>query len=174
MESSARYEVLPGLPGEGPMYISVSDNNEQFYSEGFVVLFFKPDGTSWIANFKPGWSDFNFVKDYPDSNRIIVIASGQGYIMEPESFVPIKTFGLGIKQAIETQTNRVICADDCSLYLIEKDGSVWESERISWDGIKDLNIQNNILTGLAYYPMSDSWKPFTFDIKSKLITGGSF
>lgn len=174
MELTARYEILPGLPGSGPMYIPVSDNNEQFYSEGFVVRFFKTDGTNWIANFKPGWSDFNFVKEYPDSNRIMIIAQGQGYIMEPDSLEPLKTFGLRIKEVIEAKNNKIICADDCSLYLIDEKGGVWQSERISWDGIKELTIQQNTVAGLSYYPMNDSWVPFTFDIDTKLITGASF
>lgn len=174
MESTSRYEILPGLPGKVPMYISVSENNEQFYSEGFVVRFLKPDGTNWIANFKPGWSEFNFVKEYLASNRIIVIAQGQGYIMKPESPEPLHTFGLKIKEVTEAENNRIICADDCSLYLIDEEGGVWQSERISWDGIKDLTIQQNTVAGLSYYPMTDSWVPFTFDIDTKFVTGGSF
>lgn len=174
MEPTSRYEILPGLPGSGPMYISVSENNEQFYSEGFVVRFFKTDGTNWIANFKPGWSELNFVKDYSDSNRIIIIAKGQGYIMEPESPEPIDTFGLKIKEVIEAENNRIVCADDCSLYHIDEEGGVWQSEKISWDGIKDITIQQNTVAGLSYYPMTDSWVPFSFDIDTKLITGGSF
>lgn len=174
MEAPSKFEILPGLPATGPMYIALSADNEQFYSEGFVVRFLKSDGTIWIANFKPGWSDFSFAKEYPNANRIVIVAKGQGYIINPEIQSPIETFGLGIRQIIETKHNQLICASDCYLYLIDENESVWQSERISWDGIKDLSVEQNIITGLAYYPMTDSWLPFTFDIESKLITGGSF
>ena len=55
MQVQRRYEILDGLPTYGPMYVPVSEDGEPFYSEGFVVRFYKSDGSEWVANFKPGW-----------------------------------------------------------------------------------------------------------------------
>lgn len=176
MQHQKRYDILDGLPSYGPMYIPVSEDGEQFYSEGFVVRFYKSDGSEWIANFKPGWTDCCLVVDYPDKNRIVVIANGQGYIMTPDQQIPIDTFGGDIKEAIKKEDNKIILVDDIYVRLIHDRGTVWQSERISWDGIKDLKLQNNILTGLSYDPMDsiNEWIPFSVDLDSKEITGGSY
>lgn len=176
MQLQKRYDILEGLPAYGPMYIPVSEDGEQFYSEGFVVRFYKSDGSDWVANFKPGWTDCSLVVDYPDKNRIVVIARGQGYIMTPDQQTPIDTFGVTIKDAIKIEDNKIILADDIYIRLIDDKGTIWQSERISWDGIKDLKLQNNILTGLSYDLMDSitEWIPFSINLDTKEITGGSY
>jgi hypothetical protein len=176
MQEQRRYEVLDGLPPYGPMYIPVSEDGEQFYSEGLVIRFFKSDGTDWVANFEPGWTDLSLVVDYPDRNRIVVIAKGQGYIMTPDQEKPIDTFGINIKEAIQTTENNIILISDTDVQLMNSDGTIWQSERISWDGIKDLKFQDNVLTGLSYDPTNsnNAWVPFSIDFATMQITGGSY
>ncbi|MFL5742598.1 MAG: hypothetical protein ACJ75B_20410 [Flavisolibacter sp.] len=176
MEVQRRYEILDGLPPYGPMYIPVSEDGKPFYSEGFVVRFYKSDGSEWVANFKPGWTAFSLAVDYPDINRIVVIAKGQGYIMTPDQELPIATFGVDIKDAIKTAGNRIVLVDDIYMRLLEDNGTVWQSERISWDGIKDVKVQDNILSGLSYDPMDsiNEWIPFSIDLDTKETTGGSY
>jgi len=176
MQQKKRYEILDGLPSYGPMYIPVSENGEQFYSEGFVVRFYKADGSDWVANFKPGWTDCCLVVDYPNSNRIVVIAHGQCYIMTPDEQTPIDTFGVDIKEAITTDDNKIVLLDDIYVMLMDDKGIIWQSERISWDGIKDVQLQDNILTGLSYDPIdrNNEWIPFSVDLETKRVSGGSY
>ena len=54
------YEILKGLPGYGPMYISIPPNNYNVYSEDFVVRFYKKDGSEWVGNFQLGFSNMVF------------------------------------------------------------------------------------------------------------------
>jgi hypothetical protein len=176
MEVQRRYAVLDGLPTYGPMYVPVSDDHEPFYSEGFVVRFYRSDGSDWVANFKPGRTGCSLVVDYPDTNRIIVIAKGQGYIMTPDQQQPIDTFGIDISHAIETEDNKLVLVDDIYVRLLEDKGTVWQSERISWDGIKDVKLEDCMLTGLSYDPMDSiyEWIPFSINLDTKEITGGSY
>jgi len=176
MQQQKRYEILEGLPAYGPMYVPVSESGEQFFYEGFVVRFYKSDGKQWVANFRPGWSQCNLVVDYADSNRVIVIAKGQGYLMKPDNEIPIDTFGINIKDAIKTDDNKIVFVDDIYVWLVDDKGELWQSERISWDGIKDLKLKDNILTGLSYDPTDSiiEWIPFSFDLETKEITGGSY
>jgi hypothetical protein len=96
--------------------------------------------------------------------------------MTTEQQTPIGTFGVDIKEAIKTKDNKIILLSDIYIQLIDANGMVWESERISWDGIKDVKLENNILTGLSYDPMDsmNEWIPFSFDLETKQITGGSY
>lgn len=176
MGQRKRYEILDGLPPYGPMYVSVSEDGEQFYSEGLVVRIYKSDGSEWVANFRYGWTDCSLVVDYPESNRLVVIAKGQGYIMTPDQQTPIETFGVDIKSAIVTDDKKIVLVDDIYIGIIDDNAVVWQSERISWDGIKDVKLQDNILTGLSCDPMDriTEWVPFSIDLDTKEIIGGSY
>ena len=176
MQINKRYEILEHLPTTGPMYIPITGNDELFVSEGFVVRFYKSDGSDWVANFKPGWTDCSYVKYYPNSNKVIVIADGLGYIMNPDELKPIYTFGDSIKNVFELEKGSLLIYDDIGVEIINDNGLEWESPRISWDGIKDIKIIGNMLTGLSYDPMDDMdlWSKFKINLITKEIEGGSY
>ena len=177
MTSTKRYEILDHLPAYGPMYIPISEDNEPYFSEGFPIRFFKTDGTDWIANFKPGWTDLNQVFDFPQHDRIIVFAGGLGYIMSPNNEKPIGTIGFTINEIFQTENGSLVCVDGISIAIIDNlSGLIWQSERISWDGFKDLKLVGDMISGLTYDPTNsiNNWTAFTFNIKTREIIGGSY
>lgn len=50
---------------------------------------------------------------------------------------------------------------------IKADGSGWHSPRISWDGLRIIEIRGTELLGEAYTPSANEWVPFKLD----LLTG---
>ncbi|MDT0644919.1 hypothetical protein RM553_18925 [Zunongwangia sp. F363] len=177
MATDKRYEILKGLPPYGPMYIPISAENEPFYSEGYVVKFRKFNGEKWVANFRYGWTDYTNIFDFPEHTSIIVIAGGQGYIMNPDEKKPKMTFGLTINEVIQKEDGSLICSDGIHiLFFDNKSGEYWRSGRISWDGIKELSLTGNKLKGQSYDPTNENqhWSPFELDMKTKELKGGSF
>ena len=176
MEVSAkRYEILQGLPPYGPMYISINQDeltSKESYSEGFVVRFFRSDGNSWVANFSTGTTDFNAVFDFPKTDTTIVIAGGAGYVMHRDQTEPIGTFGFGIKAALLSDSQEVVAADYIDIKVISNNGQVWTSDRVSWDGIKELSIQGNTVRGKA--DDLEGWNDFTLDLKTRQVSGSSW
>jgi len=175
MPTIKKYEILEGLPTYGPMYIPISQDGVEFYHEGFVVRFFKNDGANWVGNFKTSWTKYSSVFEIPETDKIVIIANGQGYITILEQQKPVETFGYAITEVISSD-NRFIAADITDLQIIESDGAVWQSERISWDGIINLSIKDNIISGLSFDPLNDSdeWVSFTFNLDTKELIGGSY
>ena len=171
-----RYEILKSLPAYGPMYIPVSESGELNYSEGFPVRFYKSDGTNWVANFKTGWTELAEVFELKDTFNLLVIAYGQCYIMNPEESKPVSAFGGAYATAFKIHDRQIVLQDDTGLTVIESDGKYWHSDRISWDGLKISGVQGNLVTGVAFDPMhdSDEWVDFTYDLDSKVLTGGSY
>jgi hypothetical protein len=171
-----RYELLNSLPAYGPMYVSVTENDEPFYSEGMVIRLFRTDGTDWIANFQPGWTDLNMVYELPDLSGLLVIAGGTCYIMLPDKKQAVEVFGVSYKEVVQADDGRLILQDGVYLTIVEKNGEYWVSQRISWDGIKDLSIEGTLVIGLFLNPMNsnDEWIPFSYDINTKIIIGGCF
>jgi hypothetical protein len=158
------------------MYIPVTGNGEPFYFQGFPVRFYKTDGTEWVANFHPGWTGLNRVIEFENTQNLLVIAFGTCYLMNPNDPKPISVFGAGFSRLYQASRNRLVLQDEISLTVIEPDGSHWNTERISWDGIEDMKVENNIVTGLSYRPMNDpaEWVPFTYDLDTKTLTRGSY
>ena len=158
------------------MYIPVTENDETFYSEGFPVRFYKSDKTDWVANFKPGWTNLKVIYELKDTSNLLVIACGTCYLMNPDETKPISVFGVGYSTVLNAPDGRLVLQDQTDLTIIETDGNHWDSERVSWDGLKDLKLENNIVTGLSYDPMNDAdeWVNFTYDIRTKILTGGSY
>jgi hypothetical protein len=171
-----KYEILEALPTYGPMYIPVTENDEAFYSEGFPVRFYKSDGTNWVANFKPGWTDLKVIYELKDTPNLLVIACGTCYLMNPDQTIPISIFGVGYSTVFMTEDGRLVLQDQTEITIIETNGNHWGTERISWDGLKDLKLENSIVTGLSYDPMNDAdeWVSFTYDLDTKVLTGGSY
>lgn len=179
MIDGKRFEILDSLPAYGPMFIPVTESGIPYYSEGFVVRFFKSDGTSWVANFQPGYGRLDGVFEFPVHNRMIVIARGQCYVMSSESDKPLLVFGPDIQDAFQVDHDLFVCLDNTSVVMLRfPDVDIWTSERISWDGFRYIKFENNIISGQSYEPTpTDSmngWSDFTFAIDTKEIKGGSY
>lgn len=174
--NSNRFEVLKSLPAYGPMYIPINTDGEDFFSEGFVVKFYTKDGTNWVANFKPGWTNYYDVFDYPKFNIVVVIAGGYVYVMSPEIRKPINSYELAIEQALNHNNENLILSDSTEIFYYNiYQSNLWCSERLSIDGIKDLKIDKNVLFGKTY-DLSDTeqWEDFSINLDTKEIKGGSF
>ena len=164
------------MPAYGPMYVPISESGEQFSSEGFVVRFFKDDGTEWVANFATGWG-IDKVFEYPGKNLIVVFASGIGYVMNPNIEKSLKTIGSMTKEVFQTKTGELICVDDIGIEIFNPETyDIWTSDRISWDGFKELIFENGIIKGKSFDPTNSiqEWSNFSFNVQTKEITGGSF
>lgn len=170
-----RFEILEALPTYGPMYISVTRDNEPFFSQGLSIRFNKKDETDWVANFQPGWTGLNAVYEL-DQENLLIIAGGTCYLMNPENTKPLEVFGVGYETVIKTLDNRLILQDLTDITIIESDGSHWKTERISWDGLKNLKLDGNLVSGLSFDPINDkkAWVEFVVDLEKRNVTGGSF
>lgn len=173
---SKRYKILDSLPTYGPMHISVTQSGEPFYSEGFPVRFYKTDGTEWVANFKPGSTNLKQVIELEKTQNLLVIACGACYLMNPDSSKPIQAFGESYSEICETSNGRLVLQEEISLTIIESNGSYWNTQRISWDGLGEIKVEDNIVTGLSCDPMhdADEWVPFKYDLDTRILIGGSY
>jgi len=176
LDMGKRFEILKGLPPTGPLYTTISDDSHFIsdYTEGFVIRFYKTNKVDWIANFKTGRSALNAVFELAGSNNLAIIAGGICYIMNPDYEKPITFFGDDYAEAVINKEGKIIMHNNCELSVINPDGSYWHTNRISYDGIKNFRLKNNIIDGLAFEPTSGEglWIPFTFDLETREYTGG--
>ncbi len=66
-----------------------------------------------------------------------------------------------ITACVEDQAkDMIVFSDDTLLRGFNKNGFFWESNRISLDGIRNLAIQGDEISGEAYDPSTDRWDSF--------------
>lgn len=176
MQKTKRHEILESLPSYGPMYIPVSENNEAYYSQGYVVRFYTSKDTTWVGNFEPGWTHLNAVYEFDDDSYILVIAGGTCYLMNPDLQKPISIFEAGCETVIKTLDGGLILQESTHLTVFEINGEHWRTERISWDGIADLKLEGNLVSGLSFDPTNEyeKWVEFVVDLEKRNVKGGSW
>ncbi len=172
-----QFELLAGLPADGPMYVPITANGEPFYSEGVVLRMYPAHGEPWVANLKPGLTSFTAAFDVPEHNRVVVIAGGEGYVLDPARQQSLFDFGGQIEQALVVEDQALVFVDLVRLtVLFLRTGELWASERISWDGFREVRTEGLNIHGESWQPDKHDgrWVAFSFNIETRRSSGGSF
>jgi hypothetical protein len=171
----ARFEILPGLPATGPLPEQFSTSGRGTHREGFVVRINPQAGSSWVGNFQGGIGGFRNVFDHPNRRDLIVVADGQGYVVDPESRALVAHFGGDISDLIEVpEIDALVVTNGIWLEAYGASGSLWRTRRLSWDGVRLLDRNGLKLQGEAYSPLDDCWHPFSVELSSGKCEGGSY
>jgi len=171
-----RIAVLPGLPGMSPVRIyQFARPGQSTHSEGAVVEVTGPS-QSWIGNFQSGhfYNGLTDVIPFRSQPLLCVFAEGCGYRLRldlPESYAVLDFFPvLGARYISEK--DRIIVWDFTRLAAYSADGRVWETRRISWNGISITEIQSDRLEGLAWDAINESEVKFEVNLSTGESTGG--
>jgi len=163
-----RFEILPGLPPYGPMAVSFTMHGAHEHREGLVVRFHPSESEPWVGNFLGGMTACNFVLDHPNETDVIVVAQGEACVVDPENRAIRDRIAVDVEEVIPLASlGSVIFRGLTDFTAIKADNSGWRSPRISWDGLRNIEVHGTELQGEAYTPIEDAWLPFTLD----LLTG---
>ena len=150
-----RFEVLDGLPAYGDMAVPIVSDDEVFVSEGYVVKFYKDDGSTWIANFPQGLSSLSFVKEIPNNNSVLVVAGGDGYLMNPNHTKPIQEFNYFADEMVERDDGKLILASLAEIIFLDENARLIEDPDHSDEEdrfiIIGLSVKLKILTVVHCY-----------------------
>lgn len=169
-----RYQVLQGLPADGPMAVPFGASGHR---EGLVVCFNPETGEAWVGNFRRGYGGWEGVLVYPDGKHAIVVSSGEGYVVDPGTRELVHVFAHSIQYAIELpHLQAVVFWNGLMFEAIRSDGIWWTSPRVSWDEVRAIKVDGAILRGEASSPVADSnaWVPFALDLLTGHCEGGVY
>jgi hypothetical protein len=170
-----RFRVLPGLPATGPWPGQFSASDRGTHREGFVVEFSPEGKPAWVGNFQPGAASYSAVLPHLDGTSWIVIAGGQAYVIDPEERRLLAVFGGYINMALAVPSANLLVTDNgVWLEAWDKSGLRWRSRRISWDGMRDLRIENGKIKGEAWSAPDDCEYPFAVDLTTGAVEGGCY
>ena len=167
--------VLPGLPAYGEPATVFSATGLGTHSEGLVVSFCMRDSPPWIGNFVRGLTKFDYVAVHPNRVAALIVAGGQGYVIDPVARQLQSTIGGAIVDAFAhpTTTAIVLNHQNLSFESIGAYGRLWRSRQISWDGLRFVEVTGNALSGEAWR-YDDTWHPFQLDLVSGAVRGGAY
>lgn len=174
MNSSANYEILAGLPGEGPLPLSFSATGQGRHREGYVVKFEPSDDVCWVGNFQPGLTKFDSVFEQDGGNTHLVISGGQAYVVHTDSGELLAEFGGYIEWARPVGNDGKVLTSsgvDFSLWCGAK--TIWQTPRLSWDGFRNLEVTADSLKGDGWC-FDDTWHSFVVNLENGESTGGGY
>jgi hypothetical protein len=176
IEQQHRFQVVSGLPPYGPLAIPFPRSGRSTHFEGFVVRFVRVDGSDWTGNFLPGLTNYSDAFMHPDRRRVLIVSRGDTYLVDPEDPDSYETLPGWVQNHIWSPDHRHLILDDAGLRLtiLADDGSRRSTRRFSYDGLAELATDGTTVRGLAYEPCHDSWQPFTVDIASCEVEGGTY
>jgi hypothetical protein len=122
-----RWEILPGLPGEGPIPKHFHQGHPRPWAEGFVVRFWNRDGSEWVGNFQAGWTEFSGVIELPETKLAVVISHGAYYLLPLNDPSRVTVMGDDVTGALLSESGLLILA-----YVIGRISAVDGRGRLVW------------------------------------------
>lgn len=176
MSDELRFSVLAGLPAEGPLALQFSATGQGLHSEGYVVRFMPEGLPAWTGNFQPGDNSFYCVIQVFESNQFIVIAGGQGYVIDQSSGALERYILEGIEFIYQLpDSGNILVSNGLWFRLYRGDATLWCSRRLSWDGMRGIEVcaADGVITGDAWH-YDQTWHPFEVDLESGDVRGGAY
>ncbi len=170
------FRVLPGLPPYGPLALAFPASFGRTGQEGYVIEFCPDTSAAWVGNFRRGWGGYEGVCLHPNGSDVVVVASGDGYVVNPRTRelkgeIPGH---IDYLWQVSNPSGFVYDRQGLAFVRIGPGGVYWHSRRLSWDGFRDVAFSVERIAGLAWEPPDDRWCPFEVELATGHSKGGSY
>jgi hypothetical protein len=138
------------------------------------VKFSDKDGAGeWIGKFGVGGGGAGHLIKFAEPDQFIVWAGSFAYLIDATHRKLVSQYynDNALEIIYDKKRKTFIVADYTSLNWVEFGGKIRFSRNISVDGIRDLKIENNILSGLGFPNYDGEEKRFTFDLEALEVLG---
>jgi hypothetical protein len=145
--------------------------------EGVGVEFVPQEKEPWYGTFSRGQlsrNAINFAGSCPDRSRALVIARGEGYLVDvdqPDDWeeIPLRPL-MGVEHS--TEKGIIILWDFVRMMCIDRHGVRWKTLSISWDGIKDVVVCGKVVRASVWDAPNSCFCIATIELETGLVTGG--
>lgn len=172
-------EILESPPLIAPIQHYVYPQAVEEVERGALQIYFRPqEGTEAVlATFALGFADPTLphgVWSCPNPRQICAIAGGYAYILDverPEQWMQIPYRPVTWVGSASDQ-NLLLFAGFHRLWALGTKGKAWETDRLSWEGLRMTGIESHQLHGFGWDLTSDMEVPFTVDLATGRHAGG--
>jgi hypothetical protein len=135
-------------------------------------------GAPWFGFFASGFDSpqvMNAVCSCPDPVGVCVVAGGYAYVVKTDS--PENWFRVEQRPVMEVRTvtdqQLILFAGFTSISALGREGIAWNSERLSWEGIRLDGIRGHVLQGFGWDALTDKEIAFELDLLTGKHSGGA-
>jgi len=153
---------------------------EDALNRGALLLNIKPaNAPNFLATCALGFRDPTLptaIYPCPNPDDLLAIAGGYAYLIptqHPETclHLPLRP----VTQVLPAPSaNCMLLAGFHEVAAIGANGLLWQSARLSWEGITLTEVRENTLHGLGWNLQTDREIPFTLDLTTGQHQGGGF
>jgi len=153
---------------------------EDALARGALLLQVKPaTGGSFLATCALGFRDpgaLTGVWSCPRPDDLLAVAGGYAYLAD--TLAPERPLHLPLRPVTRvlpaTESNLLLLAGFHTIAAIGVTGLLWETARLTWEGLTLTGIRDNHLHGLGWDMRTDRELAFAVDLATGQHTGGAF
>jgi hypothetical protein len=135
-------------------------------------------GTPWFGFFASGFDSpqvMNAVCSCPDPGTLCVVAGGYAYVVSARR--PAEWCRVEQRPVLELRTvtdqQLILFEGFTSISALGAEGIAWNSERLSWEGLRISGIRGHVLHGFGWDALTDKEIAFELDLRTGKHTGGA-
>jgi hypothetical protein len=153
---------------------------EDALARGALQLMVRPaTGGTFLATCALGFTDPAMptaVFTCPDAVQMCAVAGGYAYIIDTAQ--PERSTHIPLKPVVEVrllvEQGLLLFVGFHSVVAWGRDGQVWESARLSWEGIRITSVDGDELHGMGWNLLTDREVSFSIDLLTGQHQGGGF
>jgi hypothetical protein len=153
---------------------------ENALARGALQLMVRPvSGGTFLATCALGFTDPAMptgVFACPNAVQMCAVAGGYAYVIDTAQ--PERSTHIPLKPVVEVrplvEQGLLLFVGFHSMLAWGRDGLVWESARLSWEGIRITSIDGNELHGMGWNLLTDREVSFSIDLLTGQHQGGGF
>lgn len=132
-------------------------------------------GDVWVGEFEAGPGGLSGLFATPCPDDLCVVNAGYGYrvpTLTPSryEFIP----AIPVKTVLRVpDKNILVFVDFTHLVALGPAGLLWKTVRVSWDGVKLLEVSSDFIRGLGWDSPADRYVEFVVDVETGHTEGGS-
>lgn len=145
---------------------------------GVYVRVAPKQGPAWFGFFASGFDSphvMNAVCSCPDPASVCVIAGGYAYVVKATN--PMQWFRVEQTPVVELRTNTeqqlILFQGFTSITAIGPNGIAWNTERLSWEGLRITEVRGHLLHGFGWDASSNKEVAFELDLRTGRHAGGA-
>lgn len=166
-------EVVEGQVAGDPVILLPTGRREDA-GDGTILRVTPRGGTAWLGlfgGFRPGRGR---LFSTPHERRLLVVSGDRAYLVPVDSpagteVVPAAVHGVFLAPA----RGLLVIQDLTGFEAYGREGRVWRSARVSWDGLTVTRVSEDVIEGTAT-DLQDREIPFRLDLATGRHEGGSW
>ncbi len=167
------------MPTHSFVFPQAVPGEEDALARGASWIEVKPaNGGSFVAQCALGFASGTVASglwSMPNQDDLLAVAGGYAYRIPAND--PTATALLPMRPVVSVhaapEANALVLIGFHDALVLTEDG-MWQSPKLTWEGVTEVAVQGTTLTGKGWHMPSDKEHPFTLDLVTQTLTGGGF